>query len=131
MGVGQIALYLMAIVYVSFYVRRRIGQRAWRLLHYATFFAFLGATGHGLMTGSDSSAPWAFWTYVVAGLAVMFLFGYRVTLGDLLAAGARRRPCEIPHDAQTVRQGAPRRLKFRWQPWFPPSLPPTTWRPFT
>jgi predicted ferric reductase len=79
-GVGQIALYLMAIVYVSFYVRRRIGQRAWRLLHYATFLAFVGATAHGLMTGTDTSAPWAFWSYVVAGVSVMFLFGYRITL---------------------------------------------------
>jgi sulfoxide reductase heme-binding subunit YedZ len=78
-GIGQIALYLMAIVYVSFYARRRIGQRAWRLLHYATFLAFLGATAHGLLAGSDTSAAWAFWTYVGASVAVTFLFGYRVT----------------------------------------------------
>jgi sulfoxide reductase heme-binding subunit YedZ len=84
-GIGQIALYLMAIVYASFYARRRIGQRAWRLLHYATFLAFLGATAHGLMAGSDTSASWAFWTYVAASVAVTFLFGYRVTL----AAGSR------------------------------------------
>jgi predicted ferric reductase len=88
-GIGQIALYLMAIVYVSFYVRRRIGQRAWRLLHYATFLAFVGATAHGLMTGTDSSAPWAFWTYVAASLVVMFLFGYRVTLGISTRAARR------------------------------------------
>jgi methionine sulfoxide reductase heme-binding subunit len=84
-GIGQIALYLMAIVYVSFYARRRIGQRAWRLLHYATFLTFLAATAHGLMAGSDTSAPWAFWTYVAASVAVAFLFGYRLTL----AAAAR------------------------------------------
>jgi sulfoxide reductase heme-binding subunit YedZ len=79
-GAGQLAFYLMAIVYVSFYARRRIGQRGWRLLHYTTFFAFIGATAHGVMAGTDTSAAWAFWTYAAASVAVVFLLGYRVTL---------------------------------------------------
>jgi len=53
-GVGQIAFYVSAAVYFSFNVRRRIGQRAWRTLHYATFLAYLGATAHGLMSGTDN-----------------------------------------------------------------------------
>lgn len=81
-GAGQLAFYLMAVVYLSFYARRRIGQRAWRLLHYTTFLAFLAATAHGLMTGSDTSAPWAFWGYVAATVTVVFLLGYRVTRGS-------------------------------------------------
>ncbi len=79
-GIGQIAFYLMAIVYGSNHVRRQIGQRRWRLLHYVTFLVFLGATGHGVMSGTDASAPWAFWTYVASASAVAFLFAYRVTL---------------------------------------------------
>ncbi len=51
---GQVAFYLMAIVVGSFYVRRQIGQRAWRTLHYVTFLAFVGATVHGVMAGTDS-----------------------------------------------------------------------------
>ena len=47
----------MAIVVGSFYVRRQIGQRAWRTLHYVTFLAFLGATAHGVMAGTDSGTP--------------------------------------------------------------------------
>jgi methionine sulfoxide reductase heme-binding subunit len=79
-GVGQVVLYLMAIVYVSFYVRRQIGQRSWRLLHYVTLLVFFGATAHGLMSGSDTSARWAFWAYVMADAAVVFLVGYRISL---------------------------------------------------
>ena len=79
-GVGQIALYLMVIVYASFYVRRRIGQRAWRMLHYTTLLAFVGATVHGLMSGTDTPAAWAFWAYTAASVAVVFLLGYRITL---------------------------------------------------
>ena len=33
---GQVRVYLMAIVVGSFYVRRHIGQRAWRTLHYVS-----------------------------------------------------------------------------------------------
>ena len=80
-GVGQLALYLMVVVYASFYVRRRIGQRAWRLLHYTTLLAFCFATVHGVMSGTDTPADWAFWIYATATVAVVFLLGYRITLG--------------------------------------------------
>ncbi|HEY8135404.1 MAG TPA: hypothetical protein VIF08_05125 [Candidatus Limnocylindrales bacterium] len=80
-GIGQVTFYLMIVVYASFSVRRRIGQRAWRLLHYTTLLAFAGATVHGLMAGTDSPAVWAFAAYLVATVAVVFLLIYRITLG--------------------------------------------------
>jgi sulfoxide reductase heme-binding subunit YedZ len=75
---GQLAFYLVAIVTGSFYVRRQIGQRAWRLIHYLTFLGFAGVTAHGIASGSDSAAPWASWAYLVPVAAVVFLFVYRV-----------------------------------------------------
>jgi hypothetical protein len=45
-----------------------------------TFFAWLGATVHGLMSGSDTAATWAFWFYVAASAAVGFLLAYRLVL---------------------------------------------------
>jgi methionine sulfoxide reductase heme-binding subunit len=86
-GIGQVAFYLMAIVMGSFYVRRHIGQRAWRLLHYAAFAAFLGATIHGLAAGSDASAPWAQALYLGSATIVTFLLVYRIGM-----AVAARRP---------------------------------------
>jgi sulfoxide reductase heme-binding subunit YedZ len=79
-GVGQLGFYLMVLVYGSFYVRRRIGQRGWRLLHYTTLLAFVGATAHGLMAGTDTPAGWAFWSYTISSVAVAFLLIYRITL---------------------------------------------------
>lgn len=79
-GFGQIAFYLSLVVVASFYVRGRIGQRAWRLLHYVTFLAFLTSTLHGLQAGSDSGTPWAWGIYVGATVAVVFLLVYRVAL---------------------------------------------------
>ena len=88
-AVGQGALYLMAIVTLSFYVRRRIGQRAWRTLHYLTFLAFVGATVHGIASGSDSAAGWAQGLYLASAVVVGFLLTYRVVVS--LADGAEGR----------------------------------------
>jgi len=89
-GIGQVALYLMLVVYGSFYVRRRIGQRAWRLLHYTTLLAFAFATTHGVMSGTDTPAAWAFWIYATASVSVVFLLGYRITLALVGAERGRK-----------------------------------------
>jgi len=92
---GQVAFYLMAIVVGSFYVRRQIGQRAWRTLHYVTFLAFLGATVHGIMAGTSTGTPWAWWTYVGSLIVVTFLLVYRIALSrgsSRTAASVSRRP---------------------------------------
>lgn len=97
-GVGQLAFYVMVVVYASFYLRRHIGQRGWRRLHYTTFLAFLGGTAHGLMAGTDTSSPLALWSYVAASAAVIFLLGYRITLsvgGRALGATARPSPVQV------------------------------------
>ena len=102
MGAGQVAFYLMAAVVASFYVRRRIGQRAWRLLHYLTFLAFVGATAHGLGAGTDSGTAWAWWMYVGASVAVVFLFGYRVTTAVAARRGRRSAPASTRPTAGAI-----------------------------
>ena len=82
----------MAIVYASFHLRRRIGQRAWRTLHYVTFLSFVGATAHGILSGTDTGAAWAWWSYVVASVAVVFLTVYRI----VVAVEARRDTATAP-----------------------------------
>ena len=53
---GVVAGYLMLTLALSFQARRRIGQRHWRLLHYASFLAFALALGHALHAGTDLTA---------------------------------------------------------------------------
>ncbi len=93
-GLGQVAFYVALAVVASFYVRRRIGQRAWRVLHYLTFLAFAGAAAHGIAAGTDSGTPWAWWIYAGSIAAVAFLFAYRIALsfGIRLGAADPRRP---------------------------------------
>jgi hypothetical protein len=93
-GLGQLAFYGLAVVTASFYVRRHIGQRAWRLLHYLTFAVFLGTTAHGIMAGSDSGAPWAFWLYLVPGALAIFLLIYRIVV-SVSARVSRHGPARV------------------------------------
>lgn len=86
-GLGQLALYGLALVGLSFYVKDRIGRRMWRLLHFISFAVFALALAHGIWSGSDSGAPWAAAIYWVSGGGVLFLTAYRV-----LATGIKRPP---------------------------------------
>jgi predicted ferric reductase len=98
-GVGQLAFYLVTIVSASFYVRRQIGQRAWRLIHYLSFVAFVGVTAHGIIAGSDTGAWWAVWVYLAPTAAVVFFFVYRV-IGSI--AERRENAHLVPDPAEVV-----------------------------
>lgn len=76
-AVGVVAGELMVLVFVSFSLRRLIGQRAWRKLHWATYAVFAFATAHGLLAGSDSAQPWARDLYLGAVGAVAFASVWR------------------------------------------------------
>jgi sulfoxide reductase heme-binding subunit YedZ len=67
----------MALIYLSFFLRRRIGARNWRWLHWATYLVFLLATIHGFASGTDSTQPWARDLYLGAVGAVAFATAWR------------------------------------------------------
>jgi len=76
-ALGVVAAELMALVVVSFPLRKRVGMRAWRRLHWATYAVFALATAHGLAAGTDSARPWAFGLYLGAVGAVVFATAWR------------------------------------------------------
>ena len=77
-GLGTIGLYLTMALTGSFYIRKQIGQKVWRTLHYLTFVAYLLVLGHGLMAGTDSSLPAITLMYLGTGFSVLFLTYYRL-----------------------------------------------------
>jgi predicted ferric reductase len=77
-GLGQLGFYAWALLVASFYIRKHIGQRAWRLLHFVSFLAYLGALLHGLTSGTDSSLGWVQGFYWLTGGSFLFLFTYRI-----------------------------------------------------
>ena len=74
---GVVGAELMGLIYLSFLVRRRIGARNWRRLHWATYAVFLLATIHGFASGTDSTQPWARELYLGAVGAVAFATAWR------------------------------------------------------
>ncbi|MCG3211681.1 MAG: hypothetical protein FOGNACKC_05327 [Anaerolineae bacterium] len=72
-GLGTIGLYLTVALVASFYLRKHIGQRAWRMFHYLTFGAYLLALLHGIKAGSDSDLLVSMLLYWVTGFSVLFL----------------------------------------------------------
>ena len=74
---GVVAAELMALIYVSFLLRPKIGARNWRRLHWATYLVFLLATIHGFASGTDSAQPWAHDLYLGAVGAVAFATAWR------------------------------------------------------
>ncbi len=92
-GVGQIGFYVWALISATFYVRQKIGPKAWRFIHYASFFNFAVAMMHGLAAGTDSSAVWAQAIYWVMGASTLFLTAYRIVAS---VAGPEPRPVRMP-----------------------------------
>lgn len=72
-GLGQVGFYVLGVVGLSFYVRKSMGTRLWRLLHYLSFGVFLLALAHGLMSGTDSAAESVKLMYWITGGSVLFL----------------------------------------------------------
>jgi predicted ferric reductase len=108
-GLGQIGFYSLAIVGLSFYVRRKLTPRVWRLIHYLSFLSFLFVLIHGIASGTDSAQPWAVLLYWFTGGSVLFLTMYRIALAVPEPAPA---PAAIP--APTASASPWRQKKSGW-----------------
>lgn len=89
---GQLALWLSLLLSLSFLVRKRIGQRVWRSLHYTSFLAFFFVLAHAVWLGSDSSRPAVQLFYLATTGVVLFLTFYRMlTSHKALSAAPKER----------------------------------------
>jgi predicted ferric reductase len=77
-GLGQLGLYGLAVVGLSFYVKRGIGTRWWRRIHFLSFGVFVLVLIHGVASGTDTAEGWAQGIYWGTGAALLFLTIYRV-----------------------------------------------------
>lgn len=90
-GIGIIAGWLAAILGLSFYARRRIGARTWRIMHRFTIVAYVLALGHVVGAGTDGRSPWMLALLTALTAPVVFAFTYRV-----LPPPARRPRPRVP-----------------------------------
>lgn len=77
-GLGQIGFYIMLLVAFSFFLRRWLGAKGWRTLHFLSFAVFVLAIVHGVGSGSDTATRWAQATYWASAAAVIILTIYRI-----------------------------------------------------
>lgn len=79
-AMGQLSFYLWGIVTLSFYLRKSLRGKTWRVVHYASYAVFLLALAHGIFSGTDSGSAWAAWMYWISGASLLFLLVYRIAV---------------------------------------------------
>jgi predicted ferric reductase len=85
-GMGQLAFYTWVLLVGSFYVRKQLGNKTWRLIHFVSFLTFALVMAHGILSGTDSSTGWAGLMYWAAGGTTLLLLFYRI----LTTVGVKR-----------------------------------------
>jgi sulfoxide reductase heme-binding subunit YedZ len=75
-GLGVIAFYISLLVTVTFYLRGKIGSKAFRAIHVLSLLGYLGVTLHGLYAGTDSPLASMQLLYKGTALVVIFLTVY-------------------------------------------------------
>ena len=118
MAAGIVAGYLMLGVWISSRLRRRIGWRTWRTLHYAVFAIYALSVAHTLVAGEDASTAWGRW--IVVGSVVLV-----AALTALRALGGRTVPAKTaetgPSHSPSARHPAGTMWRLRERPSVTPS----------
>jgi DMSO/TMAO reductase YedYZ heme-binding membrane subunit len=89
---GVVAGWLTLMLAASFRLRKRIGQKGWRRLHYASFAAFVLALGHALASGTDLRGGGGPLVVALAAGPVIWLTLFRILMPR--KAGAVRKSTE-------------------------------------
>jgi len=79
-GMGVIAFYITLLVTITFYLRRKIGMKAFRSIHLLSLLGYLGVTLHGIYAGTDSPLLSMQLLYKGTALSVIFLTLYWLVL---------------------------------------------------
>jgi sulfoxide reductase heme-binding subunit YedZ len=95
LGLGTIAFELLIAIVATSLLRRHIGVRTWRAIHWLAYASWPIAVLHGVGTGTDSTASWMVAIDIVCIAAVLGAAGWRTLAAppDPLA-GERRDAAE-------------------------------------
>lgn len=113
---GIAAFYLLAAVELTSLARRRLPNRLWRRVHYASFPLFVFATVHGLSSGTDTGTGIAVMATGAALVPVFILVSIRLQhrKGGGTLEGARGRTlAQRKRDARDPRHPERRALPTR------------------
>ena len=99
---GVIAMYASVFVIVTSWMRKRIGTTWWRRSHLLAVPTFVLSMVHGVFSGSDTTRPWMWWTYVVTGIIAVFL----VVVRGLTAGSRPERAAPTPEHPRAAAPAA-------------------------
>lgn len=80
LGLGTLSFDLLLAVTATSLLRRRIGHRAWRAIHWGAYACWPFALLHGLGTGTDTPVPWMLLLSLACVIAVLAAAGWRVAM---------------------------------------------------
>jgi len=74
-GLGALAVDVMVAVIITSLLRRRIGLRMWKAIHWLNYAVWPMAVAHGIGIGTDAGGGWGLWLTiaccVIVGVAVL------------------------------------------------------------
>lgn len=86
-GIGIIAFYLTLLVTVTFYIRKWISMKTFRVIHYLSIAAYFGSLLHSIYDGTDTVLTWVQWMYGGTTLITVFFLVYWLALLWLRKSG--------------------------------------------
>jgi len=86
LSLGAVALNLLLALVMTSLVRKRLGHRSWRRVHWLAYACWPVAVAHGLGIGTDRSTTWVLALSMACVLAVLATAAWR------LVTAARLRP---------------------------------------
>jgi Ferric reductase like transmembrane component len=89
MGLGTLAFDLLLAIAITSMVRRRLGYRAWRAIHWLAYASWPVAVLHGLGTGSDVKQWWMLALTAACIVAVLVAVWTRIASASDQSAGLR------------------------------------------
>jgi sulfoxide reductase heme-binding subunit YedZ len=87
-GLGVVAIDLLAALVITSLLRARIGYRVWRAVHWSAYACWPVAMLHGLSSGTDAATTWARAVYISCAALVLAGVGWRVSASILSPSSA-------------------------------------------
>ncbi len=76
-GLGIVGFWMMLLLGLSYYARKRIGPQRWRILHRFAALAWLLGLMHSLGEGTDAGAAWFLVSVGLVAIPALALLGVR------------------------------------------------------
>lgn len=80
-SIGIVSGWALIALGLSYYARKRIGQRRWKSIHRFTVLAWIGGLVHTFAEGTDAGQPWFIALVLVTAAPALVLLAMRLTAG--------------------------------------------------